>query len=366
MSVTGLAMPVSDLSYLLMGDSSYTGFFATVLLNNDDVIYGSSGDDVLEGYFGSDTLVGADGNDSLDGGSGANTLYRGNGNDSLTSSSGYLDGGAGIDSMSSYAADDTYVVDNALDVVLEPRNFSGGNDTVYSSVDYALHYSFIFALENLWLLDGATRGTGNEVSNRMVGNAAANVLTAVAAMTRSWAPRATTGSPETTQPRAVLASFPETTGSPATRATTRCSAGPVSTSSADPAWTCSWASWATTSPRRRADGLHRRPPGLRPALGGDGDDVIFGDGLTTSYGFASDTIYGEAGNDILMGESGDHAADGALDVIYGGTGNDHIYGGTGNDWIYGGDGADVIDGGEGFRTLLSRARAPTSCSARRP
>ena len=76
-SVTGLAMPVSDLSYLLMGDSSYTGFFATVLLNNDDVIYGSSGDDVLEGYFGSDTLVGADGNDSLDGGSGANTHYAG-------------------------------------------------------------------------------------------------------------------------------------------------------------------------------------------------------------------------------------------------------------------------------------------------
>ena len=254
--------------------------------------------------------------------------------------------------MSSYAADDTYVVDNALDVVLEPRNFSGGNDTVYSSVDYALHYSFIFALENLWLLDGATRGTGNEVSNRMVGNAAANVLTAVAAMTRSWAPRATTGSPETTQPRAVLASFPETTGSPATRATTRCSAGPVSTSSADPAWTCSWASWATTSRRRRA---------VDYIDGRQGSDQLLAATATTSSsatasrratGSASSLIYGEAGNDILMGESGDHAAGGALDVIYGGTGNDHIYGGTGNDWIYGGDGVDVIDGGEGSDLIV--------------
>jgi hypothetical protein len=65
----------------------------------------------------------------------------------------------------------TYVVDNALDVVIESR--AGGIDTVRSSVAWTL----ADALENLVLTGArAVSGTGNALDNSIFGNAAANVL----------------------------------------------------------------------------------------------------------------------------------------------------------------------------------------------
>jgi Ca2+-binding RTX toxin-like protein len=82
-------------------------------------------------------------------------------------------------------------------------------------------------------------------------------------------------------------------------------------------------------------------------FGGEGSDVIFGDGLHELYGFGNDTIHGDDGDDILVGESTDRVSSGALDIIYGDAGNDLIFGGGGNDWLFGGDGGDIVDGGEG-------------------
>ena len=66
------------------------------------------------------------------------------------------------------------------------------------------------------------------------------------------------------------------------------------------------------------------------ALGGSGDDVIYGEGGddVLSGGAGQDRIFGNAGNDTLNGDADD-------DLLYGDAGDDLIYGGTGNDVIHG-------------------------------
>src|SRR4051795_4137354 len=93
----------------------------------------------------------------------ANVLDGAGGND-------ILDGGLGADTLKGGARNDTYLVDNAADVVVEAAN--GGTDTVQATVSYALAAE----VENLVLLGAAVSGTGNAGANALTGNAAANVL----------------------------------------------------------------------------------------------------------------------------------------------------------------------------------------------
>jgi Ca2+-binding RTX toxin-like protein len=103
----------------------------------DNVIIGNAGDNVLSGLDGDD----------------------------------YIDGGAGADQMFGGTGNDTYVVDNAGDVIGESAD--QGTDTVEASVNYALGNN----LENLTLTGSAAiDGTGNALGNTITGNAAANVL----------------------------------------------------------------------------------------------------------------------------------------------------------------------------------------------
>ncbi len=114
--------------------------------------------------------------------------------------------------------------------------------------------------------------------------------------------------------------------------------------------------------------------------GGDGNDTLYGNtgrdtiyggaGVDQIYGFSGNdqlyadlgaaTIVGGAGNDLITGSeaadrlSGDDdnpfGPDGTgtgRDTIYGGAGNDLIWAGRGADKVYGGDGDDRIGGGEG-------------------
>lgn len=156
----------------------------------DDVLHGGEGDDRLDGGIGSDTVSYADAatavsvtltsqepQDTL--GAGLDMLVSienltGSGfNDTLTgnSAANVLDGGAGQDSMSGGAGDDTYVVDDAGDIVTEDAD--NGNDTVRSAL---AAYTLAANVENLVLAAGAVAGTGNELANRLAGNAADNVL----------------------------------------------------------------------------------------------------------------------------------------------------------------------------------------------
>nr|WP_283825364.1 calcium-binding protein [Bradyrhizobium diazoefficiens] len=105
----------------------------------------------------------------ITGNSAANVLIGNAGNDTL-------DGGAGADIMKGGVGNDTYVVDNAGDVVDE----TGGNgaDLVKSSVSFDLSGSkAIGGIENLILTGAAAiNGTGNALNNIIIGNGAANNL----------------------------------------------------------------------------------------------------------------------------------------------------------------------------------------------
>jgi Ca2+-binding RTX toxin-like protein len=97
----------------------------------------------------------------------------GTGNDSLTGNAAdnRLDGRAGADVMTGGLGNDTYVLENAGDVVTE--NLNEGTDTVQASISYTLGPN----LENLTLTGtAAINGTGNGLDNVITGNAAANVL----------------------------------------------------------------------------------------------------------------------------------------------------------------------------------------------
>jgi Ca2+-binding RTX toxin-like protein len=116
------------------------------------------------------TLIGAaveaNGNDAsntLIGNALGNVLRGGLGND-------VLDGRAGEDIMAGGEGSDTYVVDNALDRIVEAAD--PGVDTVLSAVSYALAP----LVENLILTGTALRGFGNAGDNRIIGNAAANEI----------------------------------------------------------------------------------------------------------------------------------------------------------------------------------------------
>jgi len=132
----------SSIGYTLGANVENLTLTGSVAINGT----GNALDNVLTGNSGVNTLSGGDGNDTLNGGSGADTMV----------------GGLG---------DDIYYVDNAGDIVTE--NAGEGNDTVTSSVAYTLGAN----LEDLTLSgSSAIAGTGNTVSNLIIGNGAANTL----------------------------------------------------------------------------------------------------------------------------------------------------------------------------------------------
>ena len=81
-----------------------------------------------------------------------------------------LDGSFGADQMRGLGGDDTYIVDQAGDIVIEAAG--NGTDTVRSGVSYRLSAS----VENLILTSSAFNGTGNDAANIITGNDLANNL----------------------------------------------------------------------------------------------------------------------------------------------------------------------------------------------
>ncbi|MEQ1620531.1 MAG: calcium-binding protein [Methylococcales bacterium] len=80
-----------------------------------------------------------------------------------------LDGGAGADFLIGGDGDDTYLVDNHGDKITE----GSGTDTVNSSLD---DYTLGDDIENLTLIKGGIRGTGNKFNNIIIGNSANNII----------------------------------------------------------------------------------------------------------------------------------------------------------------------------------------------
>jgi Ca2+-binding RTX toxin-like protein len=196
-----------------------------------DTLTGLGGNDILNGLGGNDILNGGAGNDTLDGGAGNDTMIGGLGNDifivdslgdvvtenasegtdvirttlntfslaalpnvedltfigigdfigtgnaaanTITGGSGndILDGGAGVDRLVGGLGNDTYLVDNVADVVVEGAG--GGIDTVLAT---SASYTLSANVENLTFTGvGNFTGTGSADNNTITGGAGANTL----------------------------------------------------------------------------------------------------------------------------------------------------------------------------------------------
>ncbi|QNO27499.1 hypothetical protein EEB18_000385 [Sphingopyxis sp. OPL5] len=154
-----------------------------------DAIFGEDGDDQLFGDEGIDYLVGGTGNDVIDGGADADEIYGEDGNDTLIGGTGFhtdiLVGGIGNDilrgdsTLGDYdllygnEGDDRFYVDTPHDLVFEQAG--QGVDTVYANIQGAGYYLYA-NIENLVLEGNTPFGVGNNLDNRITGNATGNYL----------------------------------------------------------------------------------------------------------------------------------------------------------------------------------------------
>jgi len=151
----------------------------------------------LTGNFWDDTIIAGEENTT------PFYIYGYEGNDYLSGGNGsdLIDGGTGADEMFGWLGNDTYVVDNVGDTIIEADLHYGsdpydeealahysGRDTVYASISFTLPDArdleifgnfVINGVENLSLMStaGAINGTGNELGNVIHGNGSANTLT---------------------------------------------------------------------------------------------------------------------------------------------------------------------------------------------
>ena len=341
-----------------------------------DLLEGGGGDDRLLGYAGDDSLYGYEGNDFLDGGAGTDTLQGGAGDDTYAvdtaadviveladegwdtvestvtrtlganvdaltlagtaavngtgnslaniltgnAAANVLDGKGGADVLCGGAGNDSYVVDNAGDVVTELAG--GGTDLVSSSVAFTLGAN----LENLTLTgSGAVAGTGNASANVLKGNSGANTLTG---LDGNDALDGGTGADSLR-------------GGNGDDTYTVDNAGDVVTEAAG-AGTDVVKSTVTATLAANVELLTLTGTAAVNGTGNTLDNWLQGNvaANTLAGGDGQDLLWGDLGNDILQGGNG-------RDLLQGGDGNDTLTDNAGNNFFHGGAGTDVLTGGSG-------------------
>ncbi len=210
----GIDTVQSSISYTLLANFENLTLTGTANINGtgnalDNIITGNTGNNILDGGLGGDTLIGNIGNDTylvdslgdtiVEAASAGTDLVKSSidwtlgdnlenltligtaninaiGNSTVNTITGnagsnILNGGGGVDILVGGLGDDTYIVDQVGVITTEAAN--AGTDTVQSSVTWTLATN----IENLTLVGAAAiDGTGNTLSNVIIGNSAANVL----------------------------------------------------------------------------------------------------------------------------------------------------------------------------------------------
>ena len=345
----------------------------------DDRIAGRGGNDTLYGLEGDDKLIGGAGDDEMRGGKGDDTYWiteagdqviehAGGGHDTVrswishaleaqvedlelegkgafwgtgngldnrlfgNSGANRLDGMAGADLMRGHGGNDTYVVDDAGDVVQEAAG--NGWDRILSSISRGLSAN----VEGLTLtgtddIDGAS----NELDNVLRGNAGANRIRGYDGDDRlvggAGADRLDGGN----------------------GADYLAGDGDDKLAGGDGRDILDGNKGDDIASGGGGDDKIMGRSGNDRLNGGAGNDALWGgkgdDDLAGTGG--DDHLFGSFGNDRLSGGSGDDvlAAGGGNDLLNGGYGNDTMGGGSGNDTLFGDQNDDLIDGGSGDDVL---------------
>ncbi|HEX8644906.1 MAG TPA: M10 family metallopeptidase C-terminal domain-containing protein, partial [Allosphingosinicella sp.] len=324
----------------------------------------------------------------------ANRISGGAGND-------VIDGGAGVDWLAGGLGDDSYFVDDPADYVSELAGV--GYDRVYARVSVSLPTGM--AIEMLAAADEA--GTdplvlaGNELDNRIVGNAGANTLHGLGGndrleglggddmlvMTGADSDVALGGAGNdvyfldsagdtvlelagegTDEIRTALGAYSLAAIANVENLTGISASGQALSGNDDANRISGGSGNDVIDGRAGADAMH----------GGAGDDLYFaddgGDVVVELPGGGNDEVRASAASyalgenvETLVGTSnagqvlsGNFQANviragAGDDTIYAGGGNDALHGGAGRDGIYAGAGDDLIDGGAGPDYMVGQA-----------
>jgi trimeric autotransporter adhesin len=393
----------------------------------NDSLIGGAGNDAIDGGFGDDTMVGGAGNDSysvssindkitelagggidvvltdlsgitlaaqvenleliglgdisgtgnelsnyLEGSGGKNGLFGLDGNDTL-------DGGANGDVLSGGKGNDTYYIDDALDIVFE--SVGQGKDTVHSSVSFSFNDSV--EIETL-ILDSASTvaSAANNFANviTMVGSGAAyldgkdgkdTLLGGTGKDTLLGGDgndilsggngddslsgdfgndKVTGGEGQDT----LYGGFGKDTmaGGNGSDTYVVSDIGDVVTEAANQGYdvvesfVTSYTLTANVEKLVLTGGLNGTGNALNNTIDGSSfDNKIDGAG-------GNDQLYGGGGNDSILGGLG-------VDFLDGGSGNDTLKGGANHDLLEGGAGADVLHGDADFDGFLYRINDPS-------
>ncbi|MUG93294.1 hypothetical protein F7734_12990 [Scytonema sp. UIC 10036] len=303
------------LSSPTLGATIGTQSTATFIIKDNDTplnLIGTPNNDTLVGAYGNDTLDGREGSDTLIGGAGNDTLIGGTGNDTL-------DGGIGNDSMDGGSGNDTYIVDSVADTVIE--NAGGGADTVQASVDFSIDG---MSIENLILTGNAISGTGNNLSNRITGNAQNNILSGGIGYSDDT----------------------------------------LDGGEGDDIMSGGYGhdTYIVDSPNdiiveNAAEGYDTVEVSVDYSIAGFANVenlILIGNAIRGTGNSVGNYLGGNALNNVLDGGEGDDTLDGyeGDDTLIGGVGNDYLYGYTGNDTLDGGTGDDRMLGGSGNDTYI--------------
>jgi len=264
---------VENLTYTGTGNFTGTGN------EFDNTITGGSGNDTLGGLLGNDTLV----------------------------------GGAGADVMTGGAGNDSYVVDNVGDQVIELPG--EGTDTVQTSL---AAYALGADVENVTFAGtGNFTATGNGLNNAIAGGSGNDTLNGAAGAD-------------------VM------TGGAGNDSYVVDNAGDQAVEAANGGSDSVHTALGTYALGANVENLLYAGTGSFTGVGNDLGNFMIGGG-------GSDVLLGALGNDVLGGGGGTDYLDGGdgADYLDGGAANDVLGGGAGNDTLGGGGGADYLDGHDG-------------------
>jgi Ca2+-binding RTX toxin-like protein len=258
------------------------------------------------------------------------------------------------------AGNDTYIVDNASDVVRE--NSNQGTDLVKSSSTYILRNNNV---ENLTLTGSSNiNGTGNASSNIIIGNSGANKL-----IGGDGDDRLDGGGGDDVFRGGRGNDIYYVDGYEDVKEfANQGNDLVISTASFNLGGNIENLTLTGSSningTGNNSENTIRGNSGANTLIGFDGLDFLFGNaGNDILYGnagndrlnggYGNDTLYGGIGNDRLIGFTGNNRLFGGNnnDTLMGGVGNDVLHGDAGNDGLFGGSGNDTLNGGNGNDTL---------------
>jgi Ca2+-binding RTX toxin-like protein len=307
----GVNLSTSTVNNFVVGEQGVNDVMTGGTAN--DLIFGGTGNNNLVGNLGDDLLVGSTGTDNLD--------------SRLNAAGDDFEGAVGADTMVGGAGNDTYGVDDVLDMAVEAAG--EGTDTVQTFLA-ALSIETMANVENLTYLGLAAAqfvGTGNTGSNTISGGDLADTLSGLAGDDTLQG-----GLGADTMIGGVGSDvyFVDETGDVVTETNANLATGGTDRVESDIDFTLG-------ANVENLDLNGTAVVGRGNALA----NVINGNG-------AANQLFGGGNNDTLSGAAGN-------DLIDGGEGNDIISGGDNNDTIIGGTGNDTIDVGGGFNTIVYNA-----------